>query len=128
MPSERAAPANHVPEHTIHLWLIDTGCGHDLVSRKEIAAVKDMVRKAQHTIILHTANGKVVARDAIDMFVKELGQNVEPYVLDTTPAVLSVGLRCMEMGFTFIWPPGKNPYFVTPSKQIIQLEVKNNVP
>ena len=34
----------------------------------------------------------------------------------------------MEMGFTFIWPPNQNPYFITPSGQVIQLEVKNNVP
>ena len=71
LPEERAAPANRHPEQVIQLWLIDTGCGHDLVSRRELAAVKDMVRKAQQTIILHTANGKVVARDAIDLFVKE---------------------------------------------------------
>ena len=76
LPEERAAPDNRQAEQVIQLWLIDTGCGHDLVSRRELTAVKDMMRKAQQTIILHTANGKVVARDAIDLFVKELGQIV----------------------------------------------------
>ena len=43
LPQERAAPANGIAEHTIQLWLIDTGCGHDLLSRRELTAVKDMV-------------------------------------------------------------------------------------
>ena len=45
-PSERAAPAKKLPDQAIQLWLIDTGCGHDLVSRKEISAIKQMVRAA----------------------------------------------------------------------------------
>ena len=57
-PSERAAPAKRLPDQAIQLWLIDTGCGHDLVSRKEISAIKQMVRTAGKTIVLHTAYGK----------------------------------------------------------------------
>ena len=34
----------------------------------------------------------------------------------------------MEMGFTFIWPPGDNPYFITPSGQIIALEMHELFP
>ena len=32
------------------------------------------------------------------------------------------------MGYTFIWPPGRNPYFVTPTGQIIYLEVYDHIP
>ena len=82
VPAERAAATRRLPDQAIKLWLIDTGCGHDLVSRRELSAIKHMIRLAKDVIVLHTANGKAVARDTIDLFVKELGPTVEPYVLD----------------------------------------------
>ena len=39
----QAAPCESPP--IVQMWLIDTGCGNDLVSRKEAAALKDFVRK-----------------------------------------------------------------------------------
>ena len=71
-PVERAAPAKHRNEHVVDMWLMDTGCGHDLVSRHEIRAVKHLIRRAGRAIVLHTANDKVNSTEAIDLFVREL--------------------------------------------------------
>ena len=51
---------------------MDTGCGHDLVSRSEIMAVKHLIRQAGRSIVLHTANDTVNSTEAVDLFVKEL--------------------------------------------------------
>ena len=93
----------------VKLWLIDTGCGHDLVARKELKGLRKLIRQANIPLTFYTANGQVPATDAADLFVKELDATVEPYVLEQTPAVLSVGMRCMRMGYTFIWPAGESP-------------------
>ena len=45
-----------------------------------------------------------------------------------TPAVLSVGYRCMHQGYTFIWLAGKAPCMITPEKVIIPLDVIGDVP
>ena len=42
--------------------------------------------------------------------------------------LLSIGLRCMEMGFSFIWLSEKTPCFITPSMKMIPLDVVQNIP
>ena len=51
-----------------------------------------------------------------------------PYILDQTPAVLSVGLRCMQFGYSFHWFGYKQPFLVTPEKKVFLLEVLGDVP
>ena len=46
----------------------------------------------------------------------------------STPAVLSIGRRCMDYGYEFRWPAGKLPYFITPSGVKVTLVVEDYVP
>ena len=66
----------------VKMWLIDSGCGHDLVSRAEIAGVKHLVRRASKPLVFNTADGKAPANDSVNIFVKELGEEVSPSVLE----------------------------------------------
>ena len=47
---------------------------------------------------------------------------------ENTPAVLTVGRRCLEQGFSFDWMAGKHPHFSTPSGKIVELEVIDDIP
>ena len=58
----------------------------------------------------------------------DLRETASPLLLDSTPAVLSVGLRCMELGYNFHWPNKKNPYFILPSGKRFTMQVDRNVP
>jgi len=62
------------------------------------------------------------------MFCEELKDLIEPLVLPDTPAVLSIGRRCMRMGYGFHWPPGRNPYLVTPEGKVVPLLVRKDIP
>ena len=53
---------------------------------------------------------------------------VEPLVLPDTPDVLSIGRRCMHMGYGFYWHPGRNPYLVTPEGNVVPLLVRKDIP
>ena len=57
-----------------------------------------------------------------------MGEKIEPYVLRSTPAVMSVGARCMECGYTFLWPAGQPPYFILPDGRLVICEVRGNIP
>ena len=48
--------------------------------------------------------------------------------MGNSPAVLSVGLRVQQKGFSFIWLMGKVPCLVTPDLEILPLDVVNGVP
>ena len=50
-----------------------------------------------------TANGPSSEDKRIKINVPSFGIEADPYVLPSTPSVVSVGYRCMEQGFDFIW-------------------------
>ena len=63
---------------------------------------------------MRTANGSTSTSDVAEIVVDELDETGKAHVLDETRAVLSIGRRCMKMGY-FHWVPGKRPFMVTPS-------------
>ena len=62
------------------------------------------------------------------MIVRELSLPIQPLVLADSPAVLSLGKRCLEDGYSFHWPAGEQPTFVGPDGKHIPLIVRHNVP
>ena len=51
--------------------------------------------------------------ECIELFIDELGETITPYVMASSPSLLSVGLRCQEQGYSFIWVGGKSQCFIT---------------
>eukprot|EP00435_Cladocopium_sp_Y103_P059153 s114_g21.t1 len=52
----------------------------------------------------------------------------DAYFLDDTPSVLSLGKRCMDEGYSFIWPSGRSPVLVDDKGQRIDLTPHDNIP
>ena len=117
------------PDSPIQQWLIDTGCGHDLVAIREVRALQAMFRKANIPIMFETPGGKTPGDQCLLLHVGELDETIEPYILASTPAVLSVGKRCLEFGYSFIWVAGKRPCFISPGGYLLTLlQVDRNIP
>ena len=57
-----------------------------------------------------------------------LGCNFTPYLLESTPPVMSVGVKCMDEGYDFVWRAGKEPYFQKPDGVRIKLTVRDYAP
>ncbi|MFM7985455.1 MAG: hypothetical protein ACKPKO_39685, partial [Candidatus Fonsibacter sp.] len=55
-------------------WLIDTGCGHDLLSKHEVAPYKEFVQKAKSPVVFNTANGSTTTNSVAKIHVKELNE------------------------------------------------------
>ena len=62
------------------------------------------------------------------MQVSALGEVVSPGVLNNTPAVLSIGRRCMDEGYLLRWKAGQNPFLITPAGKKVVFEVDGYVP
>ena len=84
-------------------WLIDTGCGNDLLSKRDVASVKEYVRKAKRPVVFHTANGSTTTNSVAWIHISELDENITPYVMSNAPLVLTVGYRCMEKRATLLY-------------------------
>jgi hypothetical protein len=96
----------------VKMWIVDIACGYDLVSKRETALIRRFVSKAKVPITFHTANRPPRTDNVAHFYVKELDENITPHVIDNTPPVLTVGYRCMELGYTCIWPTNQSPYFI----------------
>ena len=87
-------------------WLMDTGSGWDLVCKadchKSVKAAPSDV-----TVSLDTANGAITIDKKVDPQVTKLKENIEPLLLGSTPPVLT-GRRCMDHGYSFVWPNAKS--------------------
>ena len=116
-----AAAAVYAPEliKTEQRWLMDTGCPYDLTTRGSIPADWHTEIYQSDPVVLATANGEIQSVDRIEYpiaaFTETNGKartwkhgprevvSAQPYVLDSTPDVLSIGYRCQELGYAFYW-------------------------
>ena len=75
-----------------------------------------------------TANGVTQTQEVMNFKPKELDQESRAYVLEETPAVLAVGKKCMEQGYSFIWMSGCDPYLMDKTGACTPLTVRDNIP
>ena len=121
-----AAPANYKSPCLCIEWIADTGSAQDLIAQRELGQTKTY--ESSSPIQMMTANGPNAASVQCDVSVDSIGIEVKPYVLPDTPSVLSIGQRCMEEGFDFVWKANSRPYLKTPKGKKIFMDVKDNVP
>ena len=62
------------------------------------------------------------------MTIPSLMEPCTPYILEQSPAVLSVGLKCMEQGYDFLWFANQKPLLVRPGGKVIELRIDGHVP
>ena len=126
-PTFAAAAVNHEANLEI---IADTGSEEDLISHSDLEVhFRDKARKIPSTpISLITANGAVDADTKHEVYVEALKDSLQFVELPSTPAVCSVGKKCMEQGFSFHWPTGEAPYFINPNGQKVQCQLRGNVP
>ena len=109
-------------------WLMDTGRGHDLIGRSKAASLGVDIVQDKDEIVFQTANGTTSTSDSSKYYVNELKETVQPFVLEETPTVLSIGRRCVKMGHSFHLICGKLPFMITPEKEMVHLHVKDDIP
>ena len=111
-------------------WLMDTGSGHDLISNPDIPDWnrENMMEMCPRLAELHTANGVTLVMNQVSMQIVGLKDDATALVLASTPAMLSIGARCMEKGWKFEWMAGKEPTMTSPFGSMIRLRVIGNVP
>ena len=109
-------------------WIVDTGSAQDLLTDHQVPDHYGYYSSNQIRLI--TANGESSSLKQGKVKVPELNATVSPYLVQSSPPILSAGLRCVEDGFTFVWRGSKNekPYLVAPNGKVTKLEVRDYVP
>ena len=99
-PAFKKRDFNFVKCGMVKMWLVDTGCDYDIVSKRETALIKRFVSKAKVPITFHTAHGPTRTENNANIHARDLDDNITPYMLENTPPVLTVGYICMDLGYT----------------------------
>jgi hypothetical protein len=124
----KPAAASKTSSKLVDMWLVDTGCGHDLIGRKSYGLNESSFVHADVPLTFGTANGEAIAAYQYPINLVELGYEISPYVLKDTPAVLTVGGRCLNDDFSFFWPNRSRPYFLDPKGRVIELDIIDDIP
>lgn len=113
----------------LHLdWIADTGSAQDLVNDSELP--DDYGYYSETLIRMITANGESSSSKQVKVFVPKLGKTIDPYLVQSSPPVVSVGVGCIGDGFDFVWraSKGEQPYMMKPTGERMDLVVKDYVP
>ena len=109
-------------------FIMDTGCGYDLISRRKARELDLDVLEGDDRMVFLTENGITETREVAKYSVDSFQEEAKPFVLEQTPAVLSVGMRRMKLGYTFVWPPNDQPFMINQSGKRINLHSKDDIP
>lgn len=112
---------------------MDTGCGYDLVARHIAMRFGNLLRRAPTPMPFSIANGVTTADEQLWMRIKAFADDNHDakacaYVMGSTPAVLSVGRRCQEHGYHFLWVGYKTACIITNHGVFILLRVISCIP
>ena len=92
-------------------FIMDSGSGHDLIASKKVERM-ELDIYVDETVNFHTANGVTSSTQRSDIYFEALDEPAQVHVLEDTPSVLSMGKRCLDQGYSFVWPSGKTPYMI----------------
>ena len=108
-------------------FIMDSGSGHDLISAKKIDRM-DLPTYDDTVVNFHTANGVTRSTKRSDIKFEAFDEPAQAHILEDTPSVMSMGKRCVDLGYSFIWPSGKTPYMIDPNGDIIEMTVRDYIP
>ena len=108
-------------------FIMDSGSGHDLISAKKIDRM-DLPTYDDTVVNFHTANGVTSSTKRSDIKFEAFDEPAQAHILEDTPSVMSMGKRCVDLGYSFIWPSGKTPYMIDSNGDIIEMTVRDYIP
>ena len=72
----------------------------------------ETVRISKNPTTVVAANGEVLTKEEATVYVRELDLFVTVMLLEDTPAVLSLGKLCEELGKGYHWTSGQKPHLI----------------
>ena len=108
-------------------FILGSGSGHDLISSTRISRM-DLPTYDDKVVNFHTANGVTCSTKRSSIKFEAFNEPAEAHILEDTPSVISMGKRCVDLGYSFVWPTGGTPFMLDPNGNIIEMTVKDYIP
>ena len=108
--------------------MIDSGCAMDRISKQELNKGEMALAERVRRIKFSTANDSTFSGLAVTFDIEILSESALVRILDSTPAVLSMGMRCTGMGYSFHWSAEHDPVFMRPDNENVRLKLIGDIP
>ena len=108
-------------------FIMESGSGYDLIFAKKIDRM-DLPTYDDTAVNFHTANGVTSSTKRSDIKFEAFDEPAQAHILEDTPSVMSMGKRCVDLGYSFIRPSGKTPYMLDSNGNIIEMIVRDYIP
>ena len=97
-------------KHEDREFIVDCGASLHMMSKNELASgEKDTIIKSTEPTVIMTVNGKAESTEEAVVHVHDMDVFVTMMLLEDSPAVISLGVECEEMGFSYEWKKSETP-------------------
>ena len=109
-------------------FVVDSGASMHMLSRKDLnSAWLETVKVSKNPTTAVTANGEVQTQEEATAHVKEFDLFVTVKLLEDISAVLSLGKRCEDHGYSHEWTSGQKPHLIKVGRRT-KCSTENYVP
>ena len=90
-------------------WIVDAGASYD-VAPAGVAAIRNWDRLSlKKPLGITTANGRITSTHAVASKVPGMPEPILAAEMPDTPMLVSVGRRCLNHCYSFVWLAGRSP-------------------
>ena len=135
-----AMAAQHIKLEGPDTYIVDSGSAFDFISGEKAGAGHEEVAVTiPRPLTLLAADGEMKCDRYVPIYISILDETAKPLLLPRSPAVLSLGKRCVKHGYSFWWPPySVSPQLMLPGStatlqvgkgsRVVDLRVQQYVP
>ena len=88
--------------------IVDSDASNHMIGVKQLHhSERSSIRKLAEPFLVQTAHGVVRCDSEAKIYIHDLKIWVWAQLLEDSPAVLSLGLLCQQMGFGYSWDEGQ---------------------
>ena len=93
--------------------IVDSGASNRMIGINQLrASEKESIRDLSVPFFVQTAHGVVPCAKEARIYIHDLKQWVWAQLLEDSPAVLSLGLLCTQVGYSYYWEEGEEQTYL----------------
>ena len=106
--------------------IVDSGASNHMIGINQLrASEKESIRDLSVPFFVQTAHGVVPCAEEARIYLRDLKQWVWAQLLEDSPAVLSLGLRCTQMGYSYYWEEGEEQSYLVKNGKTISCKTSS---
>ena len=115
----KVIPKPGIPKGQRREIIVDSGASKHMIGIKQLmTSERKSIRKLSQPFLVQTAHGIVSCHLEAQIYIHDLGIWIWAQLLEDSPAVLSLGLLCQDMGFGYSCEEGATTSYLQKGEEV----------